>query len=491
MITIQDFQKGQSSSPYLTDGAFAKAQNLDIFRKNGVARINELPVKFEKATTGIMSDLPVTMFKHPSVDKAFYVCDNNNRMFYFTGADNNPPTTASDYGTNSGKFGIHWKGYLLGAKSTTLRYYSAGWNLWQTLGSVAEHFMIHSEYDDKVYICDDDGVAILEETAGQTFDPTSGATFNFAQAASAGYVLPDGFKAFGLAEQKEKIIIAAIKTKSAGIIDVPETTFFVWDRTDAAGTFATAESIISFPEANLTTLKTIANRVYITGGQTGNVYIFSESGLQPLTQIPFDYTGKNIRIGELGHQSIAYWNDMLLLGVSSDDGLYPAGIYALKDGKLCHQFLPSELEDGSDKDIRIGAIFPMDPQTLFFGWENNTDGTWGIDKVTTNGSRYTGYNCYLESLVYPVGTKNRTKSFDKVEVQLAKALVTGQGVKFKYREEEDGTWITLGTVEYTAGQIDRTLEFPGIHGVEQVQVRVELTSTSTNSPEVLTIRLLD
>lgn len=480
-LIINNFHQGQSFSPYTSDGAFAKSQNLDVFSQLGIARINYLPT----ACAGTFLDLPVCLVRASNSTTTIYMSDDSGNVFS-ANSSLTTPDFSTTYTDTTGKYIIHWKGYLLGANTTALEY----WNtpnfttFGSALTSTPEHFIFESKNDGKLYICAGRYISTLEENAGQNFDPSNGATFTHTAAA---FTLPENYQAIGLSEMGSYIVIAAIPIPGTLIYTMPETYFFIWDRANT-----TADNIISIPEANMTTLKSIGNRIYISGGEQGKIYVFSESGLEPYCQIPFDLSNNlSIEIGLYGHSSLIFWQDKFLAGVSSDDGLYPAGVYGIKDKRICHEFLPTEGYDGSTKDIRIGGMLPLDNNSFMFGWENNTDGTWGIGKVSTSNNRQTSYTSYFESIFYPVGLRGQKKSFDKVEVQLSRPLQTGEGVRIKYRKNINDSWTTLGTQTYTTNGAVSSLEFAGIHNLENLQLRVELTTGATvNTPYVLEIRCL-
>jgi len=115
-----------------------------------------------------------------------------------------------------------------------------------------------------------------------------------------------------------------------------------------------------------------------------------------------------------------------------------------------------------------------------------------LDRIITSGNRQISYSSYFESLFYPVGTRGGKKSFDKVEVQLARPLQTGEGVKIKWRKNINDSFTTLGTRDYATDGAMSSLEFAGIHNCENIQIRCELTcaASSQNTPYITEVRLI-
>lgn len=490
-INLRDFHKGQSSTPYLSDGAFSKSQNLDVFSQKGIARIAYLPT----AGSGTVSDLPLALIRDSGNANNIYAIDDSNNVYLI---DPTQAThTITDKGDVNGKTITHWKGYLLGINGSTLRYNSSGttWANWDgapTIShSVGNMLFFPSVNDGKLYVVSGNDVdSITEDT---DFNPSSAATFTVTVGA---FTLPEGYWALGMAELGAYLIIAAVRTTSAfsSTLKNPVTTYFFWDRTKT-----TADKIIDLPEKEMTNLLGIGGNIFVSGGNNGNIYTISESGIRPYAQIPFDYDNvKTIQIGTWAAPSMAWWQNMLLVGVTSKDGLNPAGIYGIDSGgKISHLFTPSDGKDGSDKDILIGGIYPYDETTLYFGWENDTDNTYGIDEVITSGNRQTSYASYLESQFQRVGIQHSLAHFGDIDIQLARPLQTGEGVRLKFRENINDSWTTIQTRDdhnfdfATFGAISQfTMPF-NKRNVQNIQFRVELTtgSSSTNTPYLLDVTI--
>lgn len=479
-LTINNFHKGQSTTPYTTDGAFAKSQNLDVFSQPGIARINYLPVKLS-ASTGdhAVGSLPISFTHSPESEYVFYfACIDNN--VYKAAASGSTITKVSV--AARGKYIAVWKGFLIAAYGTKVWAMNLSTEVWTELDTALSagnsRYMIVSKNDGNLYICNQSNIASLVEDT--TFDPTNAATYTLNP---SHFSIPAGYVASALKEQRENIIISA--SNEFASYPKTETTFFIYDRERNELDYP-----ITIQEERMSNLLGVGGNTFITGGMRGNIYSLSESGLVPYAKIPFDYdNNKNIEIGtddtsSFPYLSMANWKDRLLVGVSSEDGLYPAGLYGIKDGTVVHEFLPSEGYDGSTKHIRIGGIYPFSNNILVYGWKNVTDGTYGLDKITTDANRQVSYTSYFESIFYPVGTKLNKTSFSRIEVLLSRALQTGEGVRIKYRKNIDDSWTTLQTKDYATDGAVSVLDFAGIHNLINLQLRVELTTgaSSKNTP---------
>jgi len=479
IIKINNFHRGQASSPYIDDGAYAKAANIDIFGLPGIARINYKPVKESGTTIG--DNIPSNFARDPESATDVYATDNASNVYYSNDAGGSWSLLASGKGTKCAV----WKDYLFVAGTTTLNTYgplsgTPSWTSFQTnLENTSEHKMHVSRNDGLLYICNDRYVASLEEKSGQNFAPGTSATYTWTP---QHLTLPEGFHSLCLEEQRENLLIGSYYGNSAS--QIQRATIFIWDREKNLYDYP-----LSIPIGLITSMINVANRVYVAGGSRGKIYLFSENGMTPLFQLPFDYDdGDDINIGLYGRQGLAVWKDQLLIALDSDDGLAPAGIYAYKNGALTCAFLPSTGADGSNNQLRIGGIYAFDRNTLLYGCFDGGQavGSRGfIDRIKDTFNRYDGYAAYLESLYYRVGTKHKPANFSNVEVQLARPLQTGEAVRLKYRTGINDSWTTIGTFDFASyGAVSSNVFKLGLHGIENLQARIELEtgSSSKNTP---------
>lgn len=381
-----------------------------------------------------------------------------------------------------------WKGYLFAILDNVINVYDItndDWDNvnWQTtLDSTSEHFMFVSENDGNLYICNHQYVAsVIEDT---TFDPETGATYTFTK---DHLTLYEPFRAVCLAEQRENLLIGAIQ----GLPSSPKasSSIFIWDRASEEFDFP-----LFLSGEFITSMVNVQNRVFIATDLYGKVYQFSESGLTPVKQIPFDYDNdKHIRIGHKGHSGIAYWQGKILLGASSEDELSPAGIYGLVGKAINCEYLISTGEDGSNDDVLIGAVYPFDGDTLLYGWYDKQTAKYGIDKVKTSYNRATSYTSYFETLLVRVGTSFKPANFQQIEIQLARALQSGEGVRINYKKNNETAWTTMDTFDYSTYGAVSSLKVPvGIQGAENLKIKVEFTTgaSSTNTPYLLSVLLI-
>jgi len=482
MITINNFQKGQASSPYLADGAFAMSKSIDIHTQPGILRSNFLPT---------LAGTPGHLLTSYAVDNASVLYMAGNDYIYTVDYDNATPAITSIKGTapnDVDALGVAvWEGYLLGQELAKIRYAAlATPSVWgdfdattpTTLTSLVEHNIFNSVWDGSLYVTNGQYIAKLSLVSGATFDPTSDATYSFADDA---FKLPKGYFAMGISEIDNMLVIAA-KFAVTTATGKYKTVFFFWDRTST-----TAEYIYEIDEAGIFNLFKKGRKVYAAGGIYCNIYEIGLFGVNLWKKIPFDfgYWRPPYTIGGgNGSRPMSTWNGNLVIGIghlNSAGDFNPCGIYTVTDNSISHSYNPSSGDYGSDNTLEIGVIAPMDDY-LLYSWRKTGDSTVnGLDIVKTSNYRTITYASYFETLMYPVGLYNDKNSFDRVEVQLARGLEDGDGIKIEYRTKVDptnATWTTLGTQTYTTNGAASSLTFPGIHNIENIQLKISLTSKS-------------
>ena len=475
-IRINNFHKGQSSSPYVADGAYAKAANLDVFSQLGIARINYLPTK-ESGTT--ITATPTCFAADPANASRLYVADSGGETYVSTDrGDSWAALTA-----NKGQYIVVWKDHLIAVGHTSaINTYGplSGTPAWLAIGSTTNvaDFIFVSENDDKVYILHNNKVDTLEEVAGQDFDDATGGTFTL----SAGVLtLPEGYEGICLSEQKENILIGAYSGLSGA--KLKKATIFVWDRGTTSYSFP-----VRIPEPSINAMLNVGNRVYVSTGRDGKIYLFSESGLQLYAQIPQDYDAR--KDCEVARYGLGWWRGKLIVATKTVNiaNSLPTGLYGIRDGAVNCEHLIASGEDGGSDFLEIGAVYSIDTgvdDVLLMGYYDKQSTAYAIDRITDNHNRVASYGAYFESLFYRIGTPTNQESARKIDIQLARPLQTGEGVRISYREDINAAWTTLGTFDYTTYGAHSS--FPmnfGKKDIRNLQIKCELTTgaTSKNTP---------
>jgi hypothetical protein len=487
-LVINQFYKGQTSSPYTTDGAFWKSCNLDIHGQEGLARINYKP-------TGVSSSESImrTGFGLDSLDKMYFtdvVTDSTNgcvKYFDMTTKAIDKLGSAKRYLDSI----TYWKGYLIGTPSYVryaatsdltslqLNYNAIGSGVGQAWGAFGGFLWLYagarpkiaeSLINGKLYFTDGIYVGQLQQNDGETFSPTNAGTYTLTPThlQHPNFVNCESFEDFGR-------FLAVFTTKA----DNDSTIIFLWD-IDAP----TVDSHFVINEPNMTRTLSKDGVIYIAGGKRGNIYTLTESGVRLYATIKVgDYDNQNYLHKDVHFNSIAWWKDKLIVGVDVVDNstLIPAGIYSVKNGVVNHEFIPSN--GLSDHTLKLGGMLTFQDY-LMYGVGDGTDNY--IDYVRDDANRLSS-GCYLETPLLRAGYKMQKGSVDRVEVILARPLQTGESFTLSYRRNISDSYITLATKSYATDGAHSTFVLPGIKNIDNLQLKFEMgTGASSKNTPLLT-----
>jgi hypothetical protein len=278
---------------------------------------------------------------------------------------------------------------------------------------------------------------------------------------------------------------------------------YFWNSNLAADQFTTK---VSLQEGGIRAMFNDGNTLYVQAGSAGNIYLVNQ--YQQFARIKkLNFLGLNDNFGTnvfTFNGAMTKCQNELIWGTSTGTtNISPLGVMGISlDDDPNNPYpmylrnLQSDGADGSLGSISIGALLAIDNNAVLIGRAG------GIDVVGMaaggNGARYTSYSAYLESQLYPTGTTLNNRSFSTIEFSLDKPLTAGQGVRLKYRKTLADPWTTITSEKCPTGVLDFTslgsvisYSMPAlISDSEYVQVRCELTSTDTTSPELRAVRLI-
>lgn len=268
--------------------------------------------------------------------------------------------------------------------------------------------------------------------------------------------LKDGEVATTLCEYGTKLMIGTVSGK-----------IFPWNR--QAGTLGNpglADLPVDFNENGIWQLYSHANKLYVTAGRNGNIYLSDGTNYRKIAQIPFtgarpfvSYYPNAITISEKG---------TLLIGNVSTNTVAEVGVWELLDtGEVC---LAYTLSTGKTSANNIGVGFLRTNKsdgTLSVGWYNGA--TDGVDEDTNSYATY-----YIESPLIRVGSYNKKKSFEHIEFTLANLMASGDTLTMSYRRNTTDSYTTIGTWSFaTLGAVSSFEDIAGISDLEFVQIKIE------------------
>lgn len=479
-ITISNFQKGMSSSPYL---GFAHIRNCDIRQENklGSIRINRKSIATASTINGL-----IKWFVTDTITGSIYGLTSTGYLYKSVNLGQTwTEVTGNTKTLGYGQGLVYWKGNIFVARSTSLDVYEiddSTWsNGWQTLNTVYGFHPIIVGQDDILYIGNGRYVASLQENTGQDFDKDTGATYTWnAQALD----LPEDYEITTMCELGTNLLIGT--RKGANLYEQKVADIFPWDRTSD-----TFELPIKLEENGINQMININNTVYVCAGIIGNFYTTNGSSTQLAFKVPI-----NIEDTEYGTWINPYPNAIMLhkgalyFGLSTGGGnLDPLAIYSYKNGVLTIENTISTGADGSTGIVQIGSLLSVGNEAYIIGWQSAS--TYGIDTVAVdNGNRVTSYGAYFESQMFRVGSNLKERTFTTIDFSLGKPLSSGQGVRISYRKNIEDSYTVIGTFDYaTLGAVISHNSPAYIADAEWVQIKCELTTTNATTPELVEIRI--
>lgn len=192
--------------------------------------------------------------------------------------------------------------------------------------------------------------------------------------------------------------------------------------------------------------------------------------------------------------AIALFGNKILLGMNvrakdtGDSSRYPFGVWSWDGNKLQLESLISDGTVSIDSTGGIiGCIIPATDYSFAYSWSTSTS---GIDVVSRKAYFHANYEPFYESSIQRVGTKHIPYTFQTCEIELAKPLSVGQGIRVKYRKNITDNWSDICTFDYATYKSANTIYFPFAGKLDIAQFRIEFTTNGTDisSPELLVLR---
>jgi len=330
--------------------------------------------------------------------------------------------------------------------------------------------------DDVVYVGSGRYVGSLTEVGN--FDSTNAATYTWNNQALD---LPENYYIDSLINFNDYLLV------SAGYLNTRDQSLFPWDRVSSSFDYPTQTN-----NGVIAATYNKDNLLYYLDGAKGDFKVTNRSSVQKISELEnIEYPAQNKGLPQKT-KTIGLIDDVMYVGVSNDSiGVTPIGVYTFKNNAYTRLTLSNNYV-GTNENILIHFVEPFEYQRLMVSWENDTTNEFGVDLFGYGDYRYTSYKAQMISPLYQVGLVLGDKSYQQIEVVLAKELSTGQGIRVSYRENLSDDWIVIGTYDYaTYGAVSKINSNAGIINKTTLQLKVEMTTgtNSTTSPELISVKL--
>lgn len=484
-LAIKDFHFGIAPSPHL---GIADMRNADIYNIPGIARSNFILAKRSSTT---ITAMPKWFRRNPRNTAEVWALDETGKTYKSTDSGATWSYVSGGGSTNADGNGLEiaWD-YLFVFRRTKIDVYgplssSPAWtNDWQTIDSDdAFHPAIVSKNDGKIYAGAGKYVLSIEQVS--TFDPATAATYTFtAQALD----LPTEYRIKCLAELGVNLMIGT--WKGTAIYDFKTADIFPWSR-------STTESFdlpISLEENGINAMLNINNVLYVLAGVEGK--IFTCNGVQSgeVAKIPLAITGIDAgNFIEAWPGAVMQHQGRFFFGISCGASNFAPGmgVWSLllteKKNILTYENQISTNNDGTSTTVKIGALLSLTREVYAAGWKDAT--TYGVDTID-NTNRYASFGVIIDSPLFQVGTTEGKRTFSQSIVELVKKIPSGCQVRLKWRANLTDSFTTLDTFSNSSHGLIISRLMAGIADLVFAQIRIELTSSGTSTPELRTVRLV-
>lgn len=486
-IVINEWQTGIGESPYT---GLADVRNCEIHNPKGILKIALAPTKISATT---VTALPTWSTSQTESDYFFGGYKDDTNVYHIDVSTVSAIATGSFSGGTSG--GAYFKNYLVVVDqgNDTVDAYGplTGTPAWTdnvvdiaTVPVNTTTPVIWSQ-DDILYGSAGHTIWSLEENSGQTFDPTSGATFTGTSLALN--TIPDDFVVESLVDFGSNLAIGFSRLRGGILFEGRDGRLAQWDRA-ASDT----DLEIQLEEGGVRQIISRNGQMLLANGRHGVHVVTNGSLTENMPTIGLLTNLDSRADGETFPEARAYVSGEYLFGVSTADTRFtPAGVYGFKDGAW--RFLEiSTGEVGANDNLYIGVIKKKDNNKFFVGWQDDQNAAYGIDEFGYEGYRYTGYRARVDTQIYQVGGTIDKKSYQQLEIQLAKELATGEGIRVSYRKDVNDSFTVIGTYDYaTYGAVSQINDTAKITDASILQFRIEMTTgaNSTSSPELISLRV--
>jgi hypothetical protein len=471
--------------------------------------------------TGTHTITPITpgKIKHWTVNGQgrIFALDHNQRLWF---GDSNGVTepwllVKGNTSTGDGAGLIYYKGFILvfgNGKAdalTDIQNLKTTEPVWEndflpsTISTGGDARLYFSLNDDAIYFYNGlvankyYQIALLEQKVGEVFAPGTDSTFDLVVDV---ITLPyeNEAKPKAINELGENIIIG---TESDEL--------YVWDKKSPSFTY-----FIKLQEENVNSIQVVENIAYIFMEDSASVYFTNLTSTSLLFKLPEQLTDKYYRyiqgIDMIKLNNSTVYKRELLFSVSLlETGLVYNYLYSYNiDTKILSKKNISSFGESTYQSVNYGeitSIFPFGRNIFIGSSAYNQDETsdymdYAIESLLYQDIFYSGgasyrvydnYEPYIITGLVSVGETYAKKTFKELQISLARALATGQGVAVSYRRDDNSSWTALKTVDFaTNGAIkDIKIEAP-LTDIIDLQMKINLDGVNLTSPRLKYVRLI-
>lgn len=380
--------------------------------------------------------------------------------------------TGNTVAYNEGRGLIIWKDYVITPRAEVASpyaihldcygplangYATRAWNTIE-MGSnngtetTNKNFMFQSR-NGKLYWVQGKYVQSLLETDGDTFDPSDAASYT---SNSAALDLAVDCIGTTLSEIDTNILIGTNK----GI--------FTWNKTDDSFTDQLFTNEYVYAMINRGGL------VYYIGGNSLALYVTNGISFKKLVELPQSIADMRSSSSTVYCTGIGTNNNKIFWGLSASGtvgdqtGLWS---YDIDTGILLYE---NQFSAARTNDHINGIVYRAYKETIV-GVYNATTSKGSIYYIASHSC--TDYIGFFISPFYTVGTALESPILTKLEFELDRPFITGEGVRISYRKDLAASWTVLGTYDYATWGSQQIMNVELGVATPTIQFKVEMTTS--------------
>lgn len=290
-------------------------------------------------------------------------------------------------------------------------------------------------------------VGSLLEVDGQTFDPTNAATYTLTAAAL---------------DLQKYTVINCISEIETNLLIGTNFGIFTWNKND------TSFENQLFPGENVYAIVNKGGLAYFIGGTKRELNVTNGVSWKKLIEVPQHLQDLRSSTPSIYPYAICINEDKVYWGVSQVSTSCGIWSYNIETGALVFENQLSSLTTDY-----VGALFTVGYKQIFAGISG---------KIYITGSHScTGYIGYFISPFYMIGHKLSTPTLERLEFELDRPMITGEGVRISYRNTLNASFTVLGTYEFATWGAQQIMNVKFGNKTNTVQLKVELTTSNAGA----------
>ena len=317
-------------------------------------------------------------------------------------------------------------------------------------------------------------IGIGNERYLATYDPSTG-TYSPHR-----LTFPSGWKVRCLARWRDYYAIGC--WKGDAVTDFDQGMIFFWN-----GIKDTYNFFVEVPEGAINAMLGSQSTLYFIAGYQGDLMVY-EGGpkARKVKRLPKIADDKYLEVLPGG---LTYWKTLLMIAAGvTDSSTFEQGVYSWGSRNESYSnslSLDYVISTGTSQStgVKIGMVMPMQ-QELLIGWKDNV--SYGMDNVNSTNDPYSEGSIEFPIIDSGAIWKEKIPMVIRADFE---PLAASESVGLQYKLDRASSW-TTETLEDTDDKNKLRVQARDTRHKE-LQVRVNLKTTTTTSPEVLGVTIAE